>query len=153
MRLGINKYFILFFIVVITGFLYGGYLISQPVKIIALHKNAHSWHILVDRFPLTSKGRISWWVENKEKIFKSYGIPEGSLVKNNIAIWQFGDGYKALEKYDRLCFDDMPPPKNCIEKDRLMYITLTRNREVSYWLNDTRYIQKANGELVEVGFN
>ncbi|WP_085068027.1 DUF943 family protein [Pantoea alhagi] len=47
----------------------------------------------------------------------------------------------------------MPPPNNCIEKDRLMYITLTRNGEVSYWLNDTRYIQKANGELVEVGFN
>jgi hypothetical protein len=34
-----------------------------------------------------------------------------------------------------------------------MYITLTRNGEVSYWLNNTRYIQKANGELVEVGFN
>ncbi|WP_333897121.1 DUF943 family protein [Mixta calida] len=153
MKLIINKYFILFLSIVIAGLLYGGHVIFQPVKIIASHKNAYTWHILVDKFPLTSKARIYWWLENKEILFKSYGVPENWLTENNIAVWRFGDGYKALEKYDRLCFDDMPPPKNCIEKDRLMYITLTRNGEVSYWLNNTRYIQKANGELVEVGFN
>ncbi|MDU4092733.1 MAG: DUF943 family protein [Pantoea sp.] len=153
MRIVKNKYFVLLFIIVIAGLLYGGYVISQPVKIVASHKNAYSWHILVDRFPLTSKGRIYWWQENKERLFKKYAISGGALDENNIAIWRFGDGYKALEKYDRLCFDDMPPPNNCIEKDRVMYITLTRDGEVSYWLNNTRYIQKANGELVEVGFN
>lgn len=148
-----NKCFILLLIFVATGFMYGGYLIFQPVKIIATHKGQYSWHILVDRFPLTSKGRIEWWQKNKAMIFKSTGVSEGWLTENNIAIWRFGDGYKALEKYDRLCFDDMPPPNNCIEKDRLMYITLTRNGEVSYWLNDTRYIQRKSGELVEVGFD
>ncbi|WP_276308270.1 DUF943 family protein [Mixta theicola] len=91
---------------------------------------------------------MSFFFQNKYHIPK----PDGS-GDYSIAVWRFGDGYKELGKYDRLCFDDMPPPKNCIEKDRLMYITLTRDGEVSYWLNDTRYIQKADGELVEVGFN
>lgn len=86
MRTMVNKYIILFFIAIIAGFLYGGYVISQPVKVIALHKNAHSLHILVDRFPLTSKFRIDWWLENKARLFRNYNISEGSLAKNNIAI-------------------------------------------------------------------
>ena len=137
------------FIILISGFLY---ISNLRVEIVKTHWNPHSFHILVRKFPLTDKGKINWWLENKESIFQDYHLPDNILSNNNIVVWRFGDGYKTLGKYDRLCFDDMPPPKNCIEKERLMYITLTRKGEVSYWLNGTRYIQKANGELDEVGF-
>ena len=128
------------------------YLSFRPVNIIAVHKTLRSWNILVDHLPPGSKQKISWWHKNKEAISKKYPIPNVNYLQEyNISIWQFGDGYKELGKYDRFCFNDMPPPKNCIEKKRLMYITLTRDGEVSYWLNDTRYVQKANGELYEIG--
>ncbi|GLR08630.1 membrane protein [Mixta theicola] len=124
------------------------------MRIIAVHKDKYSYSVLVDDFPKLARQKIIWWVKNKERVINMYGLSDSSDTADfNIYFWRFGDGYNELGKYDRLCFEDMPPPKNCIEKDRLMYITLTRNGEVSYWLNDTRYIQKADGRLVEVGFN
>ena len=126
----------------------------QKVSVIATHQCYNRSDILVDRLPWSDKGKIKWWQNNKTFFQERYDIPKPDITGGySIAIWRFGDGYKALEKYDRLCFEDMPPPNNCIEKDRLMYITLTRNGEVSYWLNDTRYIQRKSGELVEVGFD
>lgn len=126
---------------------------GEKVEIVAVHKDRYSYSVLVNGFPVLARQKIAWWLKNKERLEKMYRLPEtGAAQPINIYIWRFGDGYKTLGKYDRLCFDDMPPPKNCIEKERLMYITLTRKGEVSYWLNGTRYIQKANGELDEVGF-
>ncbi|MGD8108057.1 DUF943 family protein [Pantoea sp. FN0302] len=140
--------------VMVTSVIAFAYFSYRSVNVIATHRSPHSWHILVDHLPLTSKQKINWWLKNEDELMKANGFSAKAYLQDyNIAIWAFGEGYKALEKYDRLCFDDMPPPKNCIEKDRLMYITLTRDGEVSYWLNNTRYIQKANGELIEVGFN
>lgn len=147
-------FFIFSFLIFIAAIVIALFLSWQPVKIIAIHQYHNRSDILVDRYPWSDKGKIEWWRSNRVFLQEKYGIPKPDDTGDySIAIWRFGDGYKALEKYDRLCFDDMPPPNNCIEKDRVMYITLTRDGEVSYWLNNTRYIQKANGELVEVGFN
>ncbi|QHM76731.1 hypothetical protein C7M52_02714 [Mixta theicola] len=153
MKKSIKRTLLFSFLMVIIAVVWIYYLLSRPVNIIATHRNPYSFHLLVDHFPFTAKGRISWWLNNKKWIMEKYNLPDDILTEKNIAVWAFGDGYKELGKYDRLCFQDMPPPKNCIEKERLMYITLTRNGEVSYWLNNTRYIQKKNGELDEKGFD
>ncbi|URQ61474.1 DUF943 family protein [Pantoea alhagi] len=154
MNCRLKCFFIFLFLVSIIAIVGAFFFSLKPIKIIAIHQHLNRSDILVDRYPWSDKGKIEWWEENKVFLQRKYDIPKSDKTGSySIAIWAFGDGYKALEKYDRLCFDDMPPPKNCIEKDRLMYITLTRDGEVSYWLNNTRYIQKANGELVEVGFN
>ena len=131
-----------------------GYFNWRPVKVIDVHAGKYSQSIIVDHLPLAARLKIAWWLKNQSALTKKYRLStpaDGNFY--NISVWQFGDGYKELGKYDRFCFDDMPPPNNCIEKERLMYITLTRDGEVSYWLNDTRYVQKANGELNETGWD
>ena len=138
--------------------LFGGalmlYLTLRPVKIIAVHQDKYSGSILVDHLPPLAMQRIKWWQKNKDMLAKKYALPVKWDEKNyNIYVWEFGDGYKELGKYDRLCFDDMPPPKNCIEKERLMYIFLNRHGEVNYWLNGTGYVQRADGTLDETGLD
>jgi hypothetical protein len=129
------------------------YLNLRPVKVIAVHHDKYSISVLVNRMPFSATEKIKWWIKNQPELTATYKLPGVSDTYFNIYFWAFGDGYKELGKYDRLCFQDMPPPKNCIEKERLMYITLTRHGEVDYWLNNTRYIQKKNGELYEKGFD
>jgi len=46
-----------------------------------------------------------------------YDIPKPSSYGNfTVIFWGYGGGYKKEGKYDRLCFNDMPLPKKCIDK-------------------------------------
>ncbi len=49
-----------------------------------------------------------------------------------IVIYAFGEGYQEEGKKDRRCFEDMAPPRNCIDKNILMMIWRTRDGGVEY---------------------
>ena len=48
-----------------TGMGYWYWLCLRPVEIVAVHKEDHHASVLVKTFPLTDKGKISWWLKNK----------------------------------------------------------------------------------------
>ncbi|AML59334.1 putative membrane protein [Serratia rubidaea] len=52
-----------------------------------------------------------------------------------MTFWLFGDGYQEEGKYDRLCFDDMPTKKNCIDKNLLMMVRYAKNTGLSFRLD------------------
>ncbi|CAH6344981.1 DUF943 domain-containing protein [Pantoea agglomerans] len=90
----------------------------RPVEIIDVHHRSSGFSdVLVTSFPPTDKGKINWWLKNKDMLKDKYGIPnpdsEGYFY---VTFWLFGEGYKKEGKYDRLCFDDMKTKVNCIEK-------------------------------------
>lgn len=92
----------------------------RPVKIVAVHKDGEFSSVLVRNFSFTDRGKISWWLKNKDILKEKYNIPQPE--KNgfySIVFWDFGDGYKERDKYDRRCFEDMQPPLNCIDKNRI----------------------------------
>lgn len=97
---------------------------SRQVDIIAVHEDGEFSSVLVKNFPITDKGKIEWWIKNSQKLKEKYKIPnpanDGFF---SIVFWDFGDGYKEEGKYDRRCFPDMKPPKNCIEKDRIFSVS------------------------------
>ena len=99
-----------------------------PVKIIAVHQRDNYSDVLVDRLPLTDRGKIGWWRDNRQMLKARYGIPaptpEGNYTVN---VWRFGEGYQREGKEDRLCFKDMPAPINCIDKDRLFAVSKSPN--------------------------
>lgn len=91
----------------------------RSVEIVAVHHKNEFSAVLVHHFPITDKGKIDWWIKNKDRLKNEYKIPNpASDGFFSITFWDFGDGYEEAGKYDRRCFDDMPTKKKCIEKTR-----------------------------------
>lgn len=99
------------------------YLALSPTKIIAVHVSDRAARILLEHPPLTRRTKILWWKQNVDMLRQQYNIPvidaDGYFY---VSVWDFADGYKEEERKDRLCFDDMQPPRNCIEKQWVMTI-------------------------------
>ncbi|AIR59550.1 membrane protein [Cedecea neteri] len=125
----------------------------RPVNIVAVHEKGNHSLILVKNFPYTDKGKIDWWLKNKDILKEKYQIPkprdDGFF---EVIFWYFGDGYKEEDKYDRLCFEDMAPPINCIEKDKAFTVWMDRYGKVSFDVNDGEYYINKNGDMVKTKY-
>ncbi|AVJ19149.1 DUF943 family protein [Serratia rhizosphaerae] len=134
-------------IVILLGLLI--WILVRPVKIIAVHKKGEFASVLVENFPLSDRGKMNWWLKNQKTFTAQYGIP--APAKDGyffVTFWRFGDGYKEEGKYDRLCFDDMTSPKNCIEKDAVFSVSHSRNLGTVFTTYEGRYKLQENGEIV-----
>lgn len=117
------------------------WLTSRPVEIIAIHKGRSGFNaVLVKNFPLTDQEKINWWLTEINNIKEKYHIPtpekDGSFY---LTFWLFGEGYKEEGKYDRLCFDDMQTPVNCIEKNRVFSVEKSRDGNIFFTVDDAVY--------------
>ena len=152
MRVKNKKTIVLLFLAGCVLISYWLWLSLRPVEIIAVHHRSSGFSdLLVNSFPPTDKGKINWWLKNKDILKDKYGIPKPD--KNGyfyLTVWLFGEGYKEEGKYDRLCFIDMPPPINCIEKDRVFSISNSKNRGAIFTVNDGEYHIKKNGNIIKL---
>lgn len=124
---------------------------QRPVKIIAVHENGHYSSVLVKQFPVTDRGKIDWWVQNKNILQKIYGIPKPSdWGYFNVMFWDFGDGYKKQDKSERLCFEDMKTEERCIDKNKIFSVERDRHGNTLFTVNDGRYQMNENGEVVRL---
>ncbi|WP_313130298.1 DUF943 family protein [Pseudescherichia vulneris] len=150
-----NTYILSFIICIILGYLF--WLFLRPVKIVDVHKDGDVSHILVKSFPLTDEGKINWWLENEKTIKFHYNVPQSELHKSfTIIFWDFGNGYKEKgdeSKDDRFCFSDVLPPKNCIDKAKLFYISSGKDTGISFVTDHAIYRIKKDGELVKMNSN
>ncbi|MCX8958399.1 DUF943 family protein [Erwinia psidii] len=141
-----------------TLFMIGGFTFSyllwslmRPVEIVAIHQQFDTSSILVNNFPLTDRGKINWWLNNKDILKEKYRIPQADSNESfTMIFWKFGEGYKEEGKYDRLCFDDMKTKKNCIEKDPVFSVNNSKNRGIIFTVYDGTYHLKENGEIISV---
>jgi len=136
-----------------SGCIIAGYttwLSLRPVEIFAVHKKNNYSDILVKAFPLTEKGRINWWMKNKSKLKLKYNIPtpseDGSFT---VIFWNFGEGYKETDGYDRLCFEDMKTKINCIDKDSMMMVKYSKNTGLYFRMDSGIYYLKDNGKMIK----
>lgn len=150
-----NTYILSFIICIILGYLF--WLFLRPVKIVDVHKDGDVSHILVKSFPLTDEGKINWWLENEKTIKFHYNVPQSESHKSfTIIFWDFGNGYKEKgdeSKDDRFCFSDLLPPKNCIDKAKLFYISSGKDTGISFVTDHAIYRIKKDGELVKMDSN
>ncbi|MGF9659397.1 DUF943 family protein [Pantoea agglomerans] len=128
------------------------WLFLRPVEIIDVHHRSSGFSdVLVTNFPPTDKGKINWWLKNKDMLKNKYDIP---MPERNgyfyTTFWIFGEGYKEEGKYDRLCFVDMSPPVNCIEKDRVFSISSSKNRGTIFTVNDGEYRMNKEGKIIKI---
>lgn len=121
----------------------------RPASIIAVHQDDDYSSVLVKNFPITEKGKIDWWLKNKDMLKSRYDIPKPSSYGSfTIIFWDYGDGYKEEGKYDRLCFNDVPPPKNCIDKNIVFYVSYSKNSGMYFITNNKKYYLKENDKIV-----
>ncbi|MBS0910792.1 DUF943 family protein [Tatumella sp. JGM118] len=140
---------IILIICILTG--YWLWLSLRPVEIIAVHDNGNHSYILVNNFPYTDKGKINWWIKNKDELKNKYNIPKPSTSGNfTVIFWLFGDGYKETDGYDRLCFEDMSPPLNCIDKDAVFSVSNSINLGTVFTVYDGKYQRKKNGDIAKL---
>ena len=130
-----------------------GYLLwlsLRPVEIIAIHQRHNYSDILVKNFPLTERGKINYWLTNKKKIKDIYNTPKPAQDGFfTVIFWDFGDGYKETDGYDRLCFNDMKPPVNCIDKDSLIMVNNSRNTGLYFIVDSGTYRINDSGKMVK----
>lgn len=84
--------------------------------------------MVVDHLPLTDKGRIEWFLENKNQLQKNH--PEFNQNTVEIIFLGIGEGFMSLRENpheDLLCYDSLKQEKNCIEKDVLMVVDFYTN--------------------------
>lgn len=121
-----------------------------PVVIVDVHQEENYSSVLVKNFPITDKGQINWWLSNKDMLKNRYNIPKpASYGGFTIIFWDYGDGYKEEGKYDRLCFSDLRPPKNCIDKNRIFTVSYSKNSGMYFIANNEKYYLKDNGQIVQ----
>ncbi|AIR59907.1 membrane protein [Cedecea neteri] len=141
-------------LLVVVGCVLAGYLLWQslrPVEIVAVHQRNTYSSVLVKNFPFTKKGKINWWLENKEMLKAKYDIPRpASYGGYTIIFWLFGEGYKEEGKYDRLCFDDMKTKVNCIDKDSVFSIDYSKNMGLEFTFSDGIYRLEENGSIKKI---
>ncbi|MTD28187.1 DUF943 family protein [Erwinia sorbitola] len=148
------KYKIMIFVLIFTGsaLIFHFYLLSlRPVEIIAVHHRSSNYvSVLVRSFPYTDRGKINWWRKNEKMLREKYSIPSpGKDGSFSVTFWLFGDGYKELDKYDRLCFEDMKTEKNCIEKDVVFSVDNSKNMGMMFRAYDGTYRLQKNGKIVK----
>jgi len=145
-----KKILILFFLAVCVLPGYWIWLCLRPVEIVSVHQENNYSDVLVRSFPPTDKGKIIWWLENKNMLKEKHGIPkpgpDGSFV---VVFWDFGDGYKETDGYDNLCFNDMKPPINCIEKNSLLMVRSSENTGSYFVLGSGTYRMNNKGDIVK----
>ncbi|WP_455814211.1 DUF943 family protein [Pseudomonas graminis] len=150
MNVKFKRVLFLITLIIIIALFYILWLSSRPVNIVAVHRDGNYSYILVENFPYTDKGKIHWWLKNKDKIKDNYSIPNPDPDDSfSITFWLFGEGYKELEKYDRFCFLDMKTKENCIEKDIVFSVDNSRNMGIMFETYDGTYHLKSNGEIVK----
>ncbi|CAE1144304.1 DUF943 family protein [Serratia sp. Tan611] len=143
-------------LLVIAGVLigYASWLLLRPVKIVAVHEDGHFSSVLVKSFPFTTRGKIEWWLQNKDMLKERYGIPKSASYGDfSITFWLFGDGYKEEGKYDRRCFDDMKTKVNCIEKDITFSVSKSENLGVIFVVEHGIYRIDKNGKIAKVNID
>lgn len=122
---------------------------NRSVRVIAVHHNPYTVEILVDNLPLSAMSRITWWKNNRSDILsKSNIIASERGGPDYITVFAFGDGYQEEGKEDRLCFDDVKPQKNCIDKNILMTISRTRQGETRFSFKHAIYIETRQGKII-----
>lgn len=62
-------------------------------------------------------------------------------------IYAWGKGYQEEGKKDRLCFSDMTPPKNCIDKKILMLVSHTNNGDTVFEIGEDTFIRSKDGKV------
>ncbi|MGC0785925.1 DUF943 family protein [Pantoea agglomerans] len=121
----------------------------RPAKIVRVDNGA----VFVEHLPMTTEGKLKWWLENKDSLQNKYHIintPDNFTV----TIMNF-DGYEKLPTGTRdgsiddyTCFDDTNGEhKKCLYNSIALVIRGNLDRKAFINIDDKTYIQSSDGRV------
>lgn len=121
----------------------------RPAKIVRVDNGA----VFVEHLPMTTEGKLKWWLENKDSLQNKYHII--STPDNFTVIIMNFDGYKKLPTGTRdgsiddyTCFDDTNGEhKECVYNSIALVIRGSLDRKAFINIGDITYIQSSDGRV------
>lgn len=121
----------------------------RPAKIVRVDNGA----VFVEHLPMTTEGKLKWWLENKDSLQNKYHII--NTPDNFTVIIMNFDGYKKLPTGNRdgsiddyTCFDDTNGEhKKCVYNSIALVIRGSLDRKAFINIGDKTYIQSSDGRV------
>lgn len=121
----------------------------RPAKIARVDNGA----VFVEHLPMTTEGKLKWWLENKDSLQNKYHII--NTPDNFTVIIMNFDGYKKLPTGTRdgsiddyTCFDDTNGEhKKCVYNSIALVIRGSVNGKTFINIGDKIYIQNSDGRV------
>lgn len=121
----------------------------RPAKIVRVDNGA----VFVEHLPMTTEGKLNWWLKNKALLQKKYhiiNIPDNYTV----IVMDFG-GYEKLPKGTRdgsiddyTCFDDTNGEHNkCVYNSIALVVRGSVDRKAFINIGDKTYMQSSDGRV------
>lgn len=110
-------------------------------------------YIFLTNPPKTSQGLIGWWIEHRQLLADSYGIPKNERMQ--IFIWDATKGFRETDEHDFFstanlsCFKAITNKENCLDFDYLiMRISTTHDGTFVFrTIHDDTYHQRPGEEI------
>jgi hypothetical protein len=120
-----------------------------PAKVVKVNKDV----VFVEHLPMTNKGKLNWWLENKDSLQNKYHI-FNTPDNFTITIMNFG-GYKNLPTGTRdgsvddyTCFDNTNHQhKNCVYNDIAIVVRGSLNGKKFINIDGKTYIQTGSEKV------
>lgn len=121
----------------------------RPAKIVRVDNGA----VFVEHLPMTTEGKLKWWLENKDSLQNKYHII--NTPDNFTVIIMNFDGYEKLPTGTRdgsiddyTCFDDTNGEhKKCVYNSIALVIRGSLDRKAFINIGDKTYIQSPDGRV------
>ncbi|MGC0877107.1 DUF943 family protein [Pantoea agglomerans] len=121
----------------------------RPAKIVRVDNGA----VFVENLPMTTEGKLKWWLENKDSLQNKYHII--NTPDNFTVIIMNFDGYEKLPTGTRdgsiddyTCFDDTNGEhKKCLYNSIALVIRGSLDRKAFINIDDKTYIQSSDGRV------
>ncbi|MEN4576991.1 DUF943 family protein [Pantoea agglomerans] len=121
----------------------------RPAKIVRVDNGA----VFVEHLPMTTEGKLKWWLENKDSLQNKYHII--NTTDNFTVIIMNFDGYEKLPTGTRdgsiddyTCFDDTNGEhKKCVYNSIALVIRGSLDRKAFINIGDKTYIQSSDGRV------
>jgi hypothetical protein len=121
----------------------------RSAKIVRVDNGA----VFVEHLPMTTEGKLKWWLENKDSLQNKYHII--NTPDNYTVIIMNFDGYEKLPTGTRdgsiddyTCFDDTNGEhKKCVYNSIALVIRGSLDRKAFINIGDKTYIQSSDGRV------
>lgn len=122
----------------------------RPAKIVRVDNGA----VFVEHLPMTTEGKLKWWLENKDSLQSKYHII--NTPDNFTVIIMNFDGYEKLPTGTRdgsiddyTCFDNTNGEhKKCVSNSIALVVRGSVNGKKFINIGDKTYIQDSYGRVV-----
>lgn len=96
---------------------------NKATDVFAVYYSPDGVDVVITYPPLTERQKITWWRHVRADLIHRLMQAGHRHIPERWYVWDYGDGFKPAGKEDLICFDAIPLPANCLDKNIVMWIS------------------------------